>query len=251
MVLAEAINKVGTQHFRRGEYVESAGKFEDAHGIMKRQVGDRDLRTVSYLANYSASLAQHGIDMPSVIETEREILALRREVHGNDSEHVATCLNNLATFLVLTGDFEGAVGSFEEARDIYRKVLGPRHALMANTARNLCLTYVGMERFETAGAWADSARAASGSVFPPGSPEAVFYELVGPWVWIQQGRSRQAVPELRRLVLFLAQRERHPGAERRQDWPMPAIDLEAGRGRVYRPPPSGSGSTCPAHPSHR
>ncbi len=238
--LAAALNQVGIQHYRNSNYQQAFEHFEQAYELAVPVLGERNQKILSYLGNMSAAAGQWGIDLDRAVETERRILEIQREVHGPVSHPVATNLNNLATYLVLTYRIEEAIETFLDAYSIYRQIFGQRHPQVANTARNLCVTsiiltadpphdLVGSSESgwsETgapesgasttgwsgthlarkdaaiafAQAWADSAVAASRDIVPYGPSESVIYEMLPPWVRIQSERATEAIPMLEAVL---------------------------------------------------
>jgi len=83
-------------------------------------------------------------------EFERQILAIRRDVLGDDHLDVATSLNNLAVMMERHGDFAAARSLYEESLSIRRSALGDEHPKVASSLGNLAILLNTQGDFEAA-----------------------------------------------------------------------------------------------------
>ena len=67
---------------------------------------------------------------------EREALAIRKQILGNEHRDTASTLNNLAYMLTEQGDYTAARPLVEQALDLKKKILGPEHPGTATTLDN-------------------------------------------------------------------------------------------------------------------
>ena len=199
LALAEAINSEGVQHFRRSDWDSAIQSFGAASTLAVRKLGDDDPVSLEYLGNLSTTLANDPSQLGRAEEIERRVLTARRRIFGENSQVVATNLNNLGSLLVLQRKTERARPVYEQALAIYETLFGDRHELIAITLRNLATIAILDGDFDGAHRIAEECVAACPSSMPLDSPTYVFYELVPAWVRFEEGEIAAALAEFQRM----------------------------------------------------
>ena len=75
------------------------------------------------------------------LETAQQRLALTERTYGGEHVLMATCLNDVATFVQAYGRFDEAEALFERASKLQRKLLGDAHPHSIATLQNLVSLY--------------------------------------------------------------------------------------------------------------
>ena len=100
-------------------------------------LGERHPRTLRTLRRVIVIME----DPQEKVATLRHMLAVHREIYGNESTEVAEDLNELAIYLVVDQQrFEEGIATFHEALALWKDLVGACHWDVANTARNLAIT---------------------------------------------------------------------------------------------------------------
>lgn len=120
---------------------------EDGRGRAARPLAvealrlSRDLpsgeRVVARCLSAFASLEHSEERFDGMLRLNRERIAILRKLLGTRHAEIALAMNDLGKSLMLTGDLDRSVKTYEEAIEIYTSLLGENHPDVATTRENL------------------------------------------------------------------------------------------------------------------
>jgi len=139
---------LATVHQAVGEYDVAERCFRESLEKTKDLRGEEHL-DVAYRMNDLAILLKDKGDRQEAERLQRQVLAMKRRLAGNDLATAST-LNNLAVLVADRGELTEAEALYREALEIRRAKLGNDHLLVVNTLSNLLVLLRQREDFDAA-----------------------------------------------------------------------------------------------------
>ncbi len=134
--VASALNALAITRFDAGEFDEADRLYREALAILEAEKGADHPLVLLVKSNWAANLAAMGRHAEATV-LNRQLLAARREIFGDESLQVALTLNNTAIGATLGNDLGGAERDLRQAVALWRKLVGEEHPQTANSRRNL------------------------------------------------------------------------------------------------------------------
>lgn len=136
MNLAATYNALGMLYTARAQPARAVPQFERALELLKEGLPADHPNTLTVLHNIASTHASLG-DWSTAERMQREILATRRRVLGDDNAAVAGATQALAISQLNQGRYAEAESTFAEGLAIYESVYGPDHFMVTSETRNL------------------------------------------------------------------------------------------------------------------
>ena len=133
-------------------------------------------------------------------ERFRESVQRRQTALGPDDHQVGIATVNLAVALARQDDHQGALALQQKALEIYRRSLGPRHPLYAQTLFNIAASEQELNQLPAARTHAETARKLLEELLGPAHPLVASAENVLGLVAQAEGRSAEAQEHLTRAI---------------------------------------------------
>lgn len=137
------LSNLAYYYSQKGNNVDAFTLCEEAYNIIKSSTANFDesdyLLILSNLASHYAGLGNYS----KAVELNKKILEVRSQSSGEDSFEYATSLNNLATYLSYTDDYdiEEAVSYQQESTQILEKLFGKNNPYYIESITNLAVLY--------------------------------------------------------------------------------------------------------------
>lgn len=131
--VAASLDALGNLAFRSGEWSVARERWSEALPILRRELGDDDLRTLSTWNNLAAATADPADQLPLL----EQVLAVQARILGPQAGPVANTRNNLGVALALLGRYPEAERELRESHRSRVAVLGADHRESVRTLRNV------------------------------------------------------------------------------------------------------------------
>ena len=136
LALAADYNALGTLNTAQGNTEKALEYFQQSLEFVKKALPADHPNVLTVTHNLAATYSSLG-DMATAEKMEREILATKRRILGNNSPEVAGTLEALAVTQVDQGKYQDAQESYLEALQIYQRIPGGAPVAVASTNRNI------------------------------------------------------------------------------------------------------------------
>jgi serine/threonine-protein kinase len=131
--VAASLDALGNLAFRAGDRTAARERWSEALPILRRELGDDDLRTLSTLNNLAAVTADPADQLPLL----EQVVAAQTRILGPEAGPVANTRNNLGVALALLGRYAEAERELRESHRLRVAVLGVDHRESVRTLRNV------------------------------------------------------------------------------------------------------------------
>ena len=131
--VAASLDALGNLAFRAGDRTAARERWSEALPILRRELGDDDLRTLSTLNNLAAVTADPADQLPLL----EQVVAAQTRILGPEAGPVANTRNNLGVALALLGRYVEAERELRESHRLRVAVLGVDHRESVRTLRNV------------------------------------------------------------------------------------------------------------------
>jgi CHAT domain-containing protein/tetratricopeptide (TPR) repeat protein len=135
-VLARAYNRLGTVHYRQGDYDAARGAYERAIDIRARALGE-DEPTLTILLNNQALLLKELGEFAEARELFERSLAVCEKALGPDHPYTASSQGNLAELLREVGEGARAEELYGKSLATFERHFGSEHRWVAGSLNNL------------------------------------------------------------------------------------------------------------------
>lgn len=146
--ISAALGELGRAEREAGLFDEAEAHLEESLELLE-PYGEDDPRRLAALSNLGMIHHQRG-QLSRAAETFEELVALERELLGEEHYHVATTLTNLARTFRTAGRYDRAEELYAEVLAIYEETVGPDHQWMGVVLNNLGKLHRDLGRFELA-----------------------------------------------------------------------------------------------------
>lgn len=131
--VAASLDALGNLAFRAGNRAAARERWSEALPLLRRELGDDDLRTLSTLNNLAAVTPDPAEQLPLL----EQVVAAQMRILGPEAGPVANTRNNLGVALALLGKYVEAERELRESHRLRVAVLGADHRESVRTLRNV------------------------------------------------------------------------------------------------------------------
>jgi len=149
ILVATALNDLGTVVENQGQYDEAVGYLQEALAILDSASGVEPVRIGEVLTNL-ASVYVKQAKYREALPIYNRALDLKEQQLGPDDPEVATTLYNMAVLERRLKEYDSSAVLFRRALAIRERALGPDDPAVSRTLNGLANTYVAMERYDSA-----------------------------------------------------------------------------------------------------
>lgn len=183
----------------RRQYEEAAGYMSKRLAIYESRVGQDDPRLIRVLVDLQ-SLQSFNKDFDAAEATAKRILAMAEHSFGTESLQAAFAANSVAEVYRLRGKFGDFARYYEHPLDTYRKILGPRHPVVAYALSLIAQFRTSVGDTKEALALHDESIAIVTAAYGADSPVLCSYLNGKALLLLQVGRASEAVDLLQRTI---------------------------------------------------
>ncbi len=145
--IASCLNNISSLYSRMGKSAAAIPYAERALEIMKKARGENSSEVLMIRQNLAELKMHTGGDSLSEL---KETLAKREALVGPEHADVAQCLNNLAQWYLVHGQYSDAEPLYKRSLAISNKQLGPQNQYTLAVTQNLGTLYLEEKKFDLA-----------------------------------------------------------------------------------------------------
>ncbi|HSF40740.1 MAG TPA: tetratricopeptide repeat protein [Thermoanaerobaculia bacterium] len=202
--VADVLNNLGAALAARGRFDEAAAVLRRSLALHERLWGDQDPRVAKILHNLSG-IAYYRSDKAELERLLLRALAIREATLPEDDPDLAGSREALALLRQKQGRPAEAAGLLERLAATHERVYGPEHPQLAKTLLNLGVARSDLDDDAAAGRLFERALAITGKALAPDHPQHVRALATLANFYFAQGRSAEAEPLYRKLLILHAQ----------------------------------------------
>lgn len=152
LLVAETVNNLAVIEYRRGRFEAAEKLFRRALEIRRRNYPDGIHPRVATTLNNLAVIYQQLGRLEASEKTQLEVLAMSRQLLGDQHPEVGMSLNNLAQVRRSRGDLKGADQASRDAMELFRRALEPGHPHFMTLTYNRAEVLLDLGQLEQAAA---------------------------------------------------------------------------------------------------
>ena len=145
----EKLLNEGLSAYQRGDLNGAVQLWEQAMGVLEREIGESHTYTITSMNNLAISyrdLGQYDKEQP----LREKVLQLHRAKLGEDHQSTINSMESLATNYLALGQYDKALALREKALQLRRAKLGEDHLSTLDTMNNLAIAYVNLGQYDKA-----------------------------------------------------------------------------------------------------